>query len=257
MVFGADVRRYIDEGVVIIVMTNQPVIPAPQLAPRQIESLYFGDQEVVMPPAPLDVPKAQRDSLAGVYAADGGGTLTVRATESGLEAQASDAAIFAASGPMNAPGGRFAEVERRTMPIVEAATNGDLRPMFDARKFEDGRTFESFEATERATWEQWRAKFGEFQRLELLGTSVVEQGDPAVTLRLVFERGGPVMQYVWGPRRLFAVREAPSPFVTLQPESPDTWVYYSYRQPRMARLRFGPGGRVDVEGLAGRFTARK
>ena len=256
MVFGADVRRYVDEGVVIIAMSNQPVIPATQLAPRQIESLYFGDQDVVMPPAPIDVPRAHRDALSGTYTTAGGGTFVVRATDEGLEAQASDPSTFSASGRITAPGGRFADVEARTMPIIEAAVKGNMRPMFDARKFEDGRTLESFEAVHRKTWETWQGKYGAFQRLELLGTSIVEQGDPAVTVRLLFERGGPVMQYVWGPRRLFAVREAPSPFVKLEAESPDTWVYYSYRQPRLVRVRFGAGG-VEIDGLGGPLTARK
>ena len=257
MVFGADVRRYIDEGVVIIVMTNQPMIPAPQLAPRQIESLYFGDEAVVMPPSPVPVPRAHRDTLAGTYATDAGGTITIRATEDGLEAQASDSSTFSASGALSAAGGRFADVEARTMPIVDAEAKGDFRPLFDARRFEDGRTYESVASARQDLWEGWRAKHGAFQRVELLGTAIVEQGDPAVTVRFVFERGAMTMQYVWGPRRLFMVREAPSPFVTLEAEAPDTWVYYSYKQPRSVRLGFGADGRVDIDGPDGRVTAKK
>jgi CubicO group peptidase (beta-lactamase class C family) len=257
MVFNADMQRYVDEGVVIIAMTNQPVIPVTQLVPREIEALYFGDQAVVTPPAPLEVPRAERDRLAGTYVTASGGTVVLRATDVGLEAQASDPAVFGVSGQPATPGGRFAELEARTMPIVEAAAAGDFRPMFDARRFEDGRTFESVEAAERKVWDAWRARYGAFQGLELLGTSIVEQGDPAVTVRLAFERGGPIVQYVWGPRRLFAVREAASPFVRLDAETPDAWVYYSYKQPRMVRLRFGANGSVEIDGLAGPVAARK
>ncbi|MDQ3170044.1 MAG: beta-lactamase family protein [Acidobacteriota bacterium] len=256
MVFGADVRRYVDEGVVIIVMTNQPVIPAPQLAPRQIESLYFGDQDVVMPPAPLDVPRPRRNALSGMYAAEGGGTVTIRATDDGLEAQASDPALFGALGSLTPPGGRFAAAEAKTLPLLDAAANGNFRPLYDARNFDDGRPFAGVEAQDRAQWDAWRAAHGAFVRVELLGTSIV-RGDPAVTVRLVFERGGPTMQYVWGPKRLFLLREVPASPVALVAESPDTWVYYSYQQPRLVRLRFGAGGRLDIDGLGGRITARK
>ena len=256
MVFGADVRRYVDEGVVIIAMTNQPVIPAPQLAARQIESLYFGDEDVVMPPAPLDVPRPQRDALAGTYAVEGGGTVTISPAGDGLEAQASDLATFGALGSLTPPGGHYAAAEAKTLPLLDAAARGDFRPLYDARNFDDGRPFEGVEARDRAQWDAWRAAHGAFVRLELLGTSIV-RGDPAVTVRLVFERGGPTMQYVWGPKRLFLLKEVPTSAVTLVAEAPGTWVYYSYQQPRLVRLTFGAGGRVDIDGPGGRVAAKK
>ncbi len=73
--FFTDFRRYLDEKVVIIAMTNQPVIPATQLAPRQLDPLVFGDAPVVMPPEPRVVPREQRDAKAGRYALDGGGSV--------------------------------------------------------------------------------------------------------------------------------------------------------------------------------------
>lgn len=256
-VFFADMWRYVDEGVVIIAMTNQPVVRATQLVPREIDALYFGDRDVVMPPAPIAVPRSAREALAGVYRLESGATVDVRATDTGLEAQASDLAMFGALGTIAAPGGRSATLEARTVSVLDASARGDHAPIYDAFNVEDERTLEQVAAAQEARWNAWRAQYGAFQRVELLGTAPGPQGDPAVTVRLVFERGGPTMQYIWGPRRLFLVREVPTAPVTLAAETPDTWVYYSYGQPRAVRLRFGPDGTVAIDGPAGLVTGRR
>ena len=251
-----DFRRYVDEGVVIIAMSNQPVIPATQLAPRQLESLYFNDAPVVMPPVAVPVPRAQRDTLAGTYTTDTGAKFVVRATEAALEVEADDPSVFGTMGPLVPPGGRFADLEARTLPLLEASAKGDFRPIYDAFKFEDGRPFETVQGNQSRFWQQWRAKFGEFQRAELLGTAMV-QGDPAVTVRLRFERGGPIMQYIWGPRRLAGFRNVPAAPAALTPESAQSWVYYSYRLPQLIRARFDDNGTLTVETPTGPITAKK
>jgi CubicO group peptidase (beta-lactamase class C family) len=246
--FFTDVRRYVDEKVVIIAMTNEPVVPATQLAPRQLESLVFGDAPVVMPPEPRAVPREQREKMAGRYALDGGRSVAVRATADGLEAEASDPTLFGSLGSVTAPGGRFAELESRTMSVLEAAARDDFRPLFEA--FNDDRPFEVVQGNQRRFWGGWRKEFGEFRRLELLGTGNV-QGDAAVTVRLHFERGGPVLQLMWGPRRLVGFRAVPPAPVPLVAESPSSWVYFSYRAPALVRFTFGDGGTLQLETGAG------
>lgn len=257
MVFNADFRRYVDEGVVIIAMANQSVVPATQLAPREIESLFFGDQPVVMPPDPADVPRAARDALAGTYVTGDGTHLEVRATADALEAEASDPTLFGDLGPLAAPGTRFAGVEQRTWTVLEASARGDFAPIYDAFNVEDGRTLEQVAARQRETWDGWRARFGEFQRLEPIGTATTRIGDAAVTVRLRFERGGPLMQYVWGPRRLFAVREVPNAPLALTAEDSATWSYYRYGMPALIRLSFGGDGTLTIDTPSGETTARR
>ncbi|MEO6223124.1 MAG: serine hydrolase domain-containing protein, partial [Vicinamibacterales bacterium] len=254
--FFTDFRRYVDEGVVIIAMSNQPVIPATQLAPRQLESLYFNDAPVLMPPVAVPVPKAQRDALAGTYTTDMGAKFVVRSTAAALEVEADDPSVFGTMGPLVAPGGRFADLEARTLPLLEASAKGDFRPIYDAFKFEDGRPFEVVQGNQTRFWQQWRARFGDFQRVELLGTSLV-QGDPAVTVRLLFQRGGPIMQYIWGPRRLAGFRDVPSAPAELTPESARSWVFYTYRLPQLVRVKFGEDGTLNVEQASGAIRARK
>ena len=136
--FFTDFRRYIDEKVVIIAMSNQGAIPAAQLASRQIEPLFFNDAPVVTPPSGVDVPREARDRLAGTYTLTGGGTLTVRATDTGLQAEASDPTLFSAMS-LTPAGGRFADLERRTQSILQAGAEGNFRPLSEA--FDDGRPF--------------------------------------------------------------------------------------------------------------------
>jgi CubicO group peptidase (beta-lactamase class C family) len=254
--FFTDFRRYVDEGVVIIAMSNQPVIPATQLAPRQLESLYFNDATVVMPPVAVTVSKTQRDALAGTYTTDAGMKIVVRGTETTIEVEADDPSIFGTMGPLVAPGGRFADLEARTLPLLEASAKGDFRPIYEAFKFEDGRPFETVQANQSRFWQQWRAKFGEFQRAELLGVAMV-QGDPAVTVRLRFEKGGPIMQYIWGPRRLAGFRNVPAAPVALTAESAQSWVFYSYRLPQLIRAGFSDNGILTIETPTGPVTAKR
>ena len=252
--FFTDFRRYVDEGVVIIAMSNQPVIPATQLAPRQLEALVFNDAPVTWPPQPVAVPKERREALAGTYRLEGAGTLSVRPTAEGLEAEASDPALFGTLGALTAPGGRHAALEARSLTILEAAAKDDFRPLFDA--FNDERPFEVVQGNQRRFWGGWRGEFGEFRRLELLGTGAV-QGDPAVTVRLHFERGGPTLQLIWGPRRLAGFRIIPASPVALTAESADSWVYYSYRAPALVRLRFAANGTLTLETPTGALTGRR
>ncbi len=254
--FFTDFRRYVDEGVVIIAMSNQPVIPATQLAPRQLEALYFNDAPVVMPPVAVEVSKVRRDALTGTYMTDSGARFVVRATAAAIDIEADDPTLFGSVGTFTPAGGRFADFEKRTLLLIESAAKGDFRPIYEAFKFEDGRPFATVEMNQSRYWQQWRAQFGEYQQVELLGTAIV-QDDPAVTIRLRFERGGPVLQYIWGPRRLAGFRVVPTAPVALSAESATAWVFYSYRQPQLIRVRFGESGTLVVEAASGLVTAKK
>lgn len=252
--FFTDFRRYVDERVVIIAMTNQPVVPATQLAPRQLEALVFGDAPVVMPPVPVSVPRDQVESRAGKYLFADGGAVTVRALADGLEAEADDPLLFGVLGPMSPAGGRFADLETRSLAALEAAARDDYKPLFEA--FADDRPFDVVRGNQARFWSGWRREFGEFRRLELLGTGVA-QGDPAVTVRIHFERGGPVLQLLWGPRRLLGFRVVPVKAVPLVPESPTSWVFYTYRLPAPVRLTFGDGGTLRIDAAGGSRTAER
>jgi hypothetical protein len=134
------------------------------------------------------------------------------------------------------------------MAILEAAAKGEFRPIFEA--FNDERPFDVVQGNQQKFWGRWRSAYGEFRRLELLGTGTL-QGDPAVTVRLHFERGGPVLQLAWGPRRLAGFRVVPPAPVPLVAESPQAWVYFSYRGAALVRFSFGDAGTLTLETAKG------
>ena len=251
----ADFRRYLDEKVVIIAMTNQPSIPATQLAPRELEALVFDDEKVVMPPEGVAVPRERRQAHAGRYALPAGGGVTVRVAGDGLEAEADDPLLLGGFDRMTPPGGRFAQLESRSMQMLEAAARDDFKPLFEA--FDDDRPFEVVQANQRRFWSGWRGSLGDFERLELLGTAV-QGGDPAVTVRARFAGGGPILQLIWGPRRLAGFRVIPKILpVRLVAESPDTWSRYTYRAPAPVRFTFAADGTLTLETASGTVTGRK
>jgi CubicO group peptidase (beta-lactamase class C family) len=252
--FFTDVRRYVDEKVVIIAMTNEPSIPATQLAPRELDALVFGDVPVAMPPVGVPVALSQREALAGQYALAAGGRVTVRATPEGLEAESDDPTLFGALGAITPPGGQFAERETQSLAILGEASKGNFRPLFEA--FKDERPFDTVRVNQTRFWNGWRSQFGEFQRFELLGIGIV-QGDPAVTVRARFERGGPVLQLIWGPRRLLGFKAVPATAVPLVPESVSTWVFYTYRGATFVRLTFGEAGQLHLDTVRGPLDARR
>jgi len=199
--FFTDFRRYRDEGVVIIAMSNQPVIPATQLGRREIESLYFGDAAVAIPPTAVSLSAAEKAALIGEYVAADGTVVTIGESEGVMEATSNDPLLFGTLGALSASGGRFKALEDRSLALLQDCARGDFTALHEA--FVDGRPLATVEGNQKRIWAQWREEFGEFQAVELLGTGFV-QGDPAVTTRLRFARGGPIVRLAWGPRRLLA-----------------------------------------------------
>ena len=226
-----DFRRYVDEGVVIIAMSNQPVIPATMLAPRDLESLAFGDRAPTIVPALVEVPRAVREAHAGTYRLAPGGQVTIGVHEQGLTLSSDSPSLYAALNNLTPAGGRFADAETKTRPIVEASAQGDFKAIFDA--FNDARPFDVVRGNQTKIWQQLRADHGEYSGYEILGTGVAN-GDPAVVALVKFARGSAILRYVWGPRRLVGFisdRGGSAAPLVLLPEAADRYVRFDYRQP--------------------------
>lgn len=254
-IFAADFHRYVDEGVVIIAMTNQPAISAPQLTPRQLQSLYFDDAPVVMPTAPAATTAAQREALAGRYRTDRG-VITIAATADGLTANADDPTVFGTFGALISSGGRFAEMERRTAAIVEGGATGNFDALIEAFAFEDPAMPPRVRANQTRFWQEWRQAYGDFTRARVLGTAT-GQGDPEVIVLLDFSRGRLLLQYTWGPRRLLGWREVEPEPLALVPESPTRWTHYRYQLPALITFSFEPDQRVTISTPGGLVNGRR
>ena len=237
-IFAADFRRYVDEQTVIVAMSNSAAVPATFVAPNRVEPLVFNPAAISLPPSIVAVPEPARAALAGEYVS-AGGTLTVSVASDGLEARTTDGDLMGALLGLVAPGGRFADLERRTRTLIDASAVGNFQPVVDA--FVGLRTLDQVQAGQGAVWTKWRQDLGDFAGADVLGETF-NNGDPVVVMRLRFARGTAFARYAWGPRRLlgFVAEDAP-PSARLQPESPTAFVAFDYRRTAPVRLTFTPG----------------
>ena len=258
--FFTDFRRYLDEKVVIIAMSNEPNVPATLVAPRDLESLVFGDRPATALPAVVDISKEVRDRHAGLYTLPSGGRVTIGADPAGITFASDEPALYAAINNLTPPStalgaGRFADVEAKTRTIVEASAKGDFKPLFDA--FDGDRPFEVIRGNQTRFWQQFRDEFGDYAGYDILGVGM-EQGDPAVVVKARFARGGAILKYVWGPRRLagFAIDRGGAAWALL-PESAERYVHFEYRQPAGALRVTFKGDQATVNAGTTTLTATK
>lgn len=253
--FFTDFRRYLDERVVIIAMTNEPNVPATMLAPRDLESLVFGDRPATDVPAVVDVPAATLASHAGTYVLTSKSTITIAAANAGLTFTSDEPALFAAINSLTPAGGRFADLEQKTRAVVDASAKGDFKVIFDA--FNDDRPFDVVRGNQTRIWRQFRDQFGDYTGHDVLGVGMI-QGDPAVVVRARFARGSTILRYIWGPRRLAGfVADRSDLSLTLLPESADRYVSFDYRQPTgTVRVQFS-GDQIAIEAGSTKLSATR
>ncbi len=251
-IFFADLRRYVDERAVIIVLGNTPVIPATFVGAQRIEPLIFDPAQVTMPPAVVEVAAATRSALAGAYAVGSGPSISIAVTDAGLRADSGDPSLNGTLHGLVAPGGRFAALEGKTSAIVAASATGDFRPIVAAY---GGRpALAQVEAGQGREWQGWRQELGEFAGFDLLGVTLT-QGNPTVVVQLRFARGSMFARYPWGPRRLLGfITERELPVAEFLPESATTYVAFDYRRRTPVRLAFA-GRQLTVTSESGDVVA--
>jgi hypothetical protein len=257
-IYFADFRRYVDEGTVIIVLGNTPLIPATFVAMNRVEPLIFDAAAIAMPPALVDVPAATRAALAGDYTVAAGRILTIAATPEGLRADSADPGLVGRLHGFVPPGGRFAGLETKTAAIVAASANGAFQPFVEASAGRPG--LAEAAAEQGRQWQAWREAFGAFEGFDLLGTTFTD-GDPAIVVQLRFARGRTIARYPWGPRRLLDVStERLPPVAEFLPESATSFVRFDVRRRVPVRLVFAPdaaGTRLTVTTDAGQVVATR
>ena len=235
-------------------MSNEPNVPATLVAPRDLESLVFGDRPATALPPVVDIPKEVRDRHAGIYTLPSGGRVTIAADSAGLTFASDEPALYAATNNL-ASAERFPEVVAKTRAIVDASAKGDFKPLFDA--FDGDRPFEVIRGNQTRFWQQFRDEFGDYAGYDILGVGM-EQGDPAVVVKARFARGGAILKYVWGPRRLagFAIDRGGAAWALL-PESAERYVHFEYRQPAGALRVTFKGDQATVNAGTTTLTATK
>lgn len=251
-VFFADFRRYVDEGVVVLVMSNTTESPAERTL-SAVARTIFGGGEVVAPPVAIDGDPARAAAVAGTYRLAGGGTLAVAADGTRLVVRAEGQQAYAMLNGGAADAG-LDSLGARTVALLDAAARGDYAPMHEAMGGE--RPIEEVRAMLEEFMAGVRQRLGPLQGVEHVGTS--PRGPQATTVvAMRFERGTQLLRTVWEEGRIAGMSPVPAPPPALfVPVGPDAWASYDIGTGAISRVRFEAGALV-VDTPAGPVRASR
>ncbi|HEU0302912.1 MAG TPA: serine hydrolase domain-containing protein [Longimicrobium sp.] len=252
-IFFADFRRYVDEGVVVLVMSNTADASYSR-ALGGLTRLVFGGGEVVPPPVAAEGDAARAAAAAGTYALPGGGTLRVTADGAGLRIAPEGQEAFALlnGGPANE---RAAALGARTVAMLEAASRDDYAPLLQA--FGPEMTLERIRGMHQEFIANVTGRLGPQQAgVELVGT--VARG-PVVQaiVRMRFERGTQLLSVGWegdAVADIGPMREPPP--VLFVPVAGDAWASYDVATGASTRVGLD-GGALVVDTPVGPVRAAK
>ena len=251
-IFNADFRRYVDDGVVLIIGSNrQDFRSIPAVGP--ITRLIF-NADYSAPPAVVRVPSAARH--AGAYTLPSGGKIRVAVQESSsgwpgvtLMPEGKDAFQALAGGLA----GDAADREKRLMAAMEQTRKGEYGPLAEVY----GAPLPEVTEMTRRTFANLEEQHGAFQAFDLLGTTSAGGGSIS-WVEARFERGKALFELRWNGPHVgnVQVRNKPPGGVLYLPESESSFVSYDPRSGEVARIGFADGAMV-LRTAAGEVKAKK
>lgn len=246
--FFADFRRYMDERVVVIFLTNESVH---ERVERSLMRVLFG-MDVAMPPAAGRAPAPERLArIAGRYHLPSGAEFEVRAHAGRLEVAAADPEVAAAfvTFPQPAEGARARLTGMDS--VVQAVVGGMARGDFGAFRQHFLRTGDVSVEEEVAFWtgafEAWPQRLGPYRGFARLGTAPGRSpGGPTLDtwVAVRFERGVRLIQFIQaaeGPPMGFYLHAASDRALParhlLVPAGPDGFVTFDFTFERATMVR--------------------
>jgi CubicO group peptidase (beta-lactamase class C family) len=256
VIFYAEFRRYVDEGVVVYCATNVDELANGRVG-TWIDRVLFGGGEVPTPPRVAAVDAAALPKYAGAYRLMSGGQLVVAVHDGKLsvEAQGADALAVLASGELG--DSKLLEgLTARTRAIVEARMKKDIEPLYKAL---GGRLSRArLEDLVAQSLREWEEENGPYQSYEVLGS--IPAGRLSLTyVRMKFARGAVMLCYEWDKDRLLHVRPVSSlpSSRTFSPVSATEFAAFSVGLPTVVRMEFRSDGSLVVRGKADDVVATK
>jgi CubicO group peptidase (beta-lactamase class C family) len=243
---GASLVRYLDAGAMIGVCINNSGEEFNELVTQALGKLIF-DGEVQMPPAVIALKAEKLSEFAATYVLSSGGKLTAVVADGQLRLAASDAKGLEALFNTQATE-RNKKLEERTSAIVASYVKGQYEPLLGA--LITRAVPERLAAREQQLWKNWESSYGSFKGFAIIGTTPEPMDDAAVNVRLEFEHGAVITQYVWFPRGLDMVRVLQSaPGISFLPTSETEFVAYNLATGSLVRVTFNRDGGSAVSGL--------
>lgn len=247
--YYAEVRRYTDEGVLVIGASNvaESSVEAPIGAAAR---LIFG-LPVTPPPLTLPADPARAAAAAGRYRLPTGGTITAAAEAGGLRLTTEGADAFAAvrGSPLSA---EAQQAGARTVAALDAANRDDFAPLHQALGAE--MPVEALRAMYLDNMES--PGLGAARSVELVGT-LPESSRSVVIVRVRMERGDMHLRLEWEGERLEWIDMMPDPRpIAFLPAPDGSWVSYEIASGATVRLRVA-GGVMEIETTAGPVRATR
>jgi CubicO group peptidase (beta-lactamase class C family) len=255
---NAEIRRYIDAGIVTVLFCNQFYKGRPLMdsVRDKIEAIVFGG-DVEMPPAVVECDPAQLKKFEGAYKLDSGGLLNISARDSGLLVKAEgQEAITALAFPDAENAEAITSVGEKSARIIEAALQGNYNPFAEVSRDKEKRIPRLQDFIERRV-QAARERTGQILKVEPLYTvpSGMEQGAIETVVRLKGEKGNIFFRMIWrdginiglGPMEMIIL---PISF-TLLPIAPEGTEFagYDLAQGQGFRVRFTVGPRGSATGM--------
>jgi len=249
-VFFADVRRYVDEDVVLIFATNTASAGAEWVS-EIVPSIIFGEDYVVPPKIARIDPERAR-SLAGEYALPSGEIVAITADDEGRLSLAAigEAFCLITSGETHQHP-HLDHLARHTSEMIGGAIRSELGPIERALEGEIPREeIAGIFKERRATW---TGEHGEYRSTSPVAAVPEEDGEVVVIARSDFARGAIHHRVRWSGPRIVGARLTFDPEVTFYPESETGFASFGFTEKRSVRISFEPatnaqGGALIVHG---------
>jgi CubicO group peptidase (beta-lactamase class C family) len=258
-IYVAEFMRFPEEDAMLFLTSTNAEMKASPVV-QILDRILFGGA-VSMPPAVVNMAPERLAPLTGRWVLPKGGAITIAADGNALAVRVGDLEAMSALAPP--PAGqaeRFAQLTVRTADISSRSFKGDVTGLHEAMGGD--MPLEEVKTQEAGMMRDREGRLGRFVKSSVLAT-VPREGDTVQTIvRLEFEKASVFNIYVWGPRRLLAIRGTPQlPALRYLPVSDRTFAAYSLEMGGAEqRFSFKTAGGETVLVLptpAGPVTARK
>lgn len=264
-IFAADFHRYVEEGLVIAIGSNQSDFPSTRVS-WEVSRLAFGG-EATIPPALAKVEAKSLERCAGTYALPSGARLVVSAAPADsrgtprLQVMAEGGeALALLLGETGRPPEAVRESEGRLLAALQAARKGDFSPLHQV--YGADMPLEQVSTRAKEIWGNLEERHGPFDRFEMLGTG--GRGGRLVTyVRLHFKNGTAIIEYGWDGPIVASVRVLDAlPGGFFLPESPNELASFDPRSRTVKRIACelpaeGPATAIAVRAASGEVRARR
>ena len=238
---SAEMRRYIDAGIVTVVMCNQSyrgggVLFSP--IRDKIETLAF-DGNVPLPPAVVPTEPTSLARFEGTYRLESGGELVASLDRGVLTVTPRGQEAINALVSGGADPAAYRDANQRSAAVFKGALIDDYKPFEEAldRKEELDRVRRFI----KMRMDRYRNETGTISHVEIKGTSPFEENLLATTVELKGERGGILLRLIWEEGHIVGMEPTRSRAVgvtPLQPISGTDFAGYDLALAKSVRVAF-------------------